>query len=247
MIQITSPQNALFKIWMSLHSSKGIKKEKQFLVSGQKLVDELLKNKNIKVEGEIIHGGLESRAPHGTKVYCLDKTLFNEIDLVGTHYNIFVCQLPEISPLKPDHQPNGLELITPLGDPNNLGALVRSAEAFGVRTMILTEDACNPFHPKSVKASSGSVLRMNFLKAPSLKNLPVLKNIWALDGHGKPLPQFKWPKDLFLLVGEEGPGLAQADLEFKIPTLSIPTESVESLNAVVATSIALYSYKLQSH
>jgi TrmH family RNA methyltransferase len=98
-----------------------------------------------------------------------------------------------------------------------------------------------------VKASSGSVLRMNFLKAPSLKNLPVLKNIWALDGHGKPLPQFKWPKDLFLLVGEEGPGLAQADLEFKIPTLSIPTESVESLNAVVATSIALYSYKLQSH
>ena len=64
--------------------------------------------------------------------------------------------------------------------------------------------------------------------------------ILALDMHGKNLGTFTWPRNARLLIGEEGQGVpASKAFEF----LSIPmAREVESLNATVAASIALYSY-----
>ena len=57
------------------------------------------------------------------------------------------------------------------------------------------------------------------------------------------MPGFQWPKDVRLLVGEEGPGLPPFSFGKRI---AIPmTESVESLNAVAAASMALYAYRVQ--
>ena len=57
------------------------------------------------------------------------------------------------------------------------------------------------------------------------------------------MPGFQWPKDVRLLVGEEGPGLPPFSFGKR---LAIPmTESVESLNAVAAASMALYAYRVQ--
>ena len=59
----------------------------------------------------------------------------------------------------------------------------------------------------------------------------------------KSLPGFHWPKDIRLLVGEEGPGLPPITSGTR---LAVPmTGSVESLNAVVAAGMALYAYRVQ--
>jgi TrmH family RNA methyltransferase len=170
----------------------------------------------------------------------LSPTLFAQIDVLGTHFNILVVAQPDILTLSAtdiiDYAPKGIELIVPIGDPGNLGALIRSCEAFGVPRVILSREAAHPFLPKSVKASAGSVMRVPLARGPALAEYP--SNCIALDTQGMSIDEFVWPTQGLLVVGEEGSGFASSGL---VPQtrIRIPTHGVESLNAVVATSIAL--------
>jgi TrmH family RNA methyltransferase len=134
------------------------------------------------------------------------------------------------------YAPHGIEVVLPVGDPGNLGALLRSCEAFGVGRVILTKEAAHPFLPKAVKASAGSALRLPLLRGPALAEFP--NSCIALDANGNDIKDFIWPANGLLVVGEEGAGLGRKKSKFDFH-LRIPTEGVESLNAVVAASIAL--------
>lgn len=246
MIQVSSRDNDNFKKMLSLTTSKGIRKEGLFILSGKKLIQEFIKKPTHKIEFEITHKDISPVTGDGIKVMELGKELFNEIDVVGTHFNLLVLKLPDIKTTDLTEEAKGLELILPLGDPSNLGAALRSAEAFGVKKVYLSEDAANPFLPKSVKASAGSVLRLEIVKTKKLADIVVMKSntpMVALDNFGQNIKQFKWPKNVRLIVGEEGPGLGQQ--QSNIQLISIPTTGVESLNAVVATSVALYDYQIK--
>jgi TrmH family RNA methyltransferase len=240
MIKIESPSNETFKTFLSLTTSKGLKKTGLFILSGEKLIREFLKSPNLKISYELITTGQEPLTSKMSEVKLteLSPDLFKQLDVVGTHYNLLVLEQPLIQPITLSAQPQGLELVLPIGDPGNLGALVRSCEAFGVAKIILTTEAAHPFLPKAVKASAGSVLRLPLFRSGSLTELS--EDCIGLDTEGISVNEFRWPKNSRLVVGEEGPGLKVLKLKTKI---SIPTQSVESLNAVVATSIALFSYQ----
>jgi TrmH family RNA methyltransferase len=168
----------------------------------------------------------------------MSKTLFDEVDVLGTHSSILVLKQPALNIWNFEQSTPGLQLLLPLGDPANLGAVARSAEAFGVKNLILLREAANPFLPKAMKASAGSLCRVKIWKGPSIRELSV-PNLIALDLNGKKLSAFKWPASGYLLVGEEGAGVP--DIR-GLEKISIPMQMVESLNATVATSIALYDY-----
>lgn len=251
--EITSSSNELFKNWKNLDSAKGIRKAGEFFLMGEKLIREFLQDceepllARFKIKGEIITEDLKALTPSSPKasafkkipVFKLSKALFKELDVVGTHFNLLLLELPEMPVFDETRPPQGLELICPLGDPGNLGAVIRSALAFGVSQLILTEEAAFPFSPKVVKASAGSVLRLPLARGKSLQALE-LPELYALDMEGSDLSRFRWPRDLHLLIGEEGPGLQNKKNLLK---LKINTGPVESLNATVAASIALYSYR----
>lgn len=243
---IQSPQNENFKIWKLLSTSKGIRKHQCFFLMGEKLINEFLKKPNFEIMGEVIGPDhrmlLEGKAFDQVPKYRMSQEMFDEIDVVGTHFNLLLLKEPEISTVELS-APKNLQLILPLGDPTNLGAAVRSACAFGVEKIFLTEEASHPFHPKAVKASAGACLKMSFAKISgglkaALDRIPS-DSSFVLDQKGQDISKFKWPQDLFLLVGEEGPGLPA----HKLPVLSLPTQKVESLNAAVTVSIACYSFQ----
>ena len=242
MISIASAQNDTYKKLLSLTTSKGLKKEKLFLLSGENLINEFLKKPYLEITHELITAKHKPLIANSAKTIEVSAELFAEIDVVGTGYNILVLEQPPISMLDAAalaaHKPQGIELVVPMGDPSNLGAMVRSAEAFGVKRVILSEEAAHPFLPKSVKASAGSVLRMPMLRGPALRLFP--DTSLALDMGGTSIDDFTWPLHGLLVVGEEGKGLG--DARFK-QHISIPTQKVESLNAVVAASVALALYK----
>lgn len=251
MIDISSRENSHLKRWLDLDSSRGLKKHSEFFLMGEKLIAEYLKNPSIKLKAEIIHEGLTplSTIPHNyaklgrVPLFKLSKPLFNEVDFIGTHYNLFVLELPELENFDISQSPEGMEVITPLGDPSNLGALIRSAAAFGASKVILSSEAANPYLPKSIKASAGAVLFSSIYK--SSLSVAELANksasIHALDMNGENIEEIHWPKNLRLLIGEEGRGLP-GDLVAK--RICVPTGKVESLNATVAASLALYSWHL---
>lgn len=237
---INSTVNARFKFWKSLHDSKGIRKAGRYLLSGRKLIPEFLKTDNmetlliqdpLEIEGLKFHKNLE--------VVQLSKPLFKELDISGTHFPMLVGIAPQFDKADLEKAPLGLEVVVALGDPLNLGAMLRSCEAFGVSKVILCEECANPFHPKVIKASAGSSLRLPLQLGPSIQNIS--GDILSLDSEGTDINQFDWPKDVRLLLGEEGPGVPWT---LKRSSISIPINpKVESLNATVAASLALFSYR----
>ncbi len=236
---IASAQNDAFKRLLSLTASKGLRKEGLFLLSGEKLIREFLARPNLKIVHELIGPHMQPTLRTGdASLLQFSAELFAQLDVLGTDFNILVLEQPQAPALTSadleNHAPRGIEVVLPVGDPGNLGALLRSCEAFGVSRVILTREAAHPFLPKAVKASAGSALRLPLAHGPALGEFPV--SCIALDSGGAPIEDFKWPDNGLLVVGEEGQGLPP---RFK-QRVSIPTQGVESLNAVVAASIALF-------
>lgn len=244
MIDISSKTNEHFRRWSDLSSSRGIKKHQEFILMGEKLIAEFLANPSFKIKAEIIHEDLKSVTgsfkEYRVPVFKLPKALFNEIDVVGTHFNLLVLEPREIETLGTDKPARGLEVVCPLGDPSNLGALARSAMAFGASKILLTEESCNPYHPKAIKASAGALLKLPIYKIGKLADfLTDNDSDYVLDMKGENVAKFPWPHDLRLVIGEEGPGFSGIK---GLKKLSVPSEGVESLNATVAASIALFCY-----
>lgn len=231
--KITSASNAKFRMWKELLTAKGIREHRLCLVSGQKIVDELLTNK------DLISCALTTsqEMPLGIRGFELSKDLFNELDIFGTHSTLLVVKTPDLDKSE-NIEPKGLEIVAPLQDPANLGALIRSAAAFGVSRLWLTTESANPFLPKAIRSSSGVCLK---IRIGILTTQPTQDDV-GLDMEGKHLQSFKWPRDIRLWVGEEGRGLQN----FPGGRLKIEmSRQVESLNATIAASVALFSYRQQ--
>lgn len=241
---IESPQNPHFKRWRALLESRGMKKQQQFLLSGRKTVPEALVR-----YPELFQALLFCREeqladlslPSELALYQLARPLFNELDVIGTNAPLLVGDLPELAQADLTQPPQGLELICSLGNPDNLGALLRSAAAFGVSRVILTKEAAHPFHPRALRGGANAQFTLELAEAAGGQDLNTAAGpMVALDARGEPWSDFQWPKDVRLVLGEEGQGLP-ADLQAQ--RLAIPmTDAVESLNATVAASLALSTY-----
>jgi tRNA G18 (ribose-2'-O)-methylase SpoU len=168
--------------------------------------------------------------------------LFHELDLFGTRAPMVLYDTPTPETWKPeDHQPSGCSLLVPFQDPENVGAVIRTATALRVHRIILLAESANPFHPKAVRVSAGTVFSAPLMTGPSLSGLPDDLPVIALASTGRPLAQTPFPPSFYLLTGMEGPGLPP---QWQANTVSIPmAPGVESLNAAVATAIALYEWR----
>jgi len=240
MTEIASRQNAKFKTWSALTEARGIKKSGRALISGRKLVAEFLKQ-NPKACEDLIVPPKADAPDHSShvKAYQLTAPLFKEVDVMGTKSPLLVVKTPELREWTGD-KPRGLELIVALSDPGNLGALLRSAEAFGVTRVILTEESASPFLPKTTRGASLANFRLELASTGPLAHVKA-PGALSLDMDGENISTFKWPENLFLILGEEGRGIPAG---LSMGSISIPMMGqVESLNATAAASIALFSYR----
>jgi TrmH family RNA methyltransferase len=132
-------------------------------------------------------------------------------------------------------------------DPGNVGTVIRSAEAFSATGIAAVAGTANPWMPKAIRASAGSVLRLPVIAgmAPAilLAQLRVTGlKLFAATSSGGLLPsQVDLKVPCAFLIGNEGAGLPDeivrsADEQVRIPLSS----AVDSLNAAVAASVLLY-------
>jgi TrmH family RNA methyltransferase len=130
-------------------------------------------------------------------------------------------------------------LFVALSDPTNLGALIRTCAAFDWQQIVLLKEAAHPFLPKAIRAASGTCFASRFFEGPSIKDLSD-PEILALDMEGRNLKKSDIPKNLKLLVGEEGQGVPST---FPGRKVQIPISNrVESLNATIAASFLVYEW-----
>jgi len=136
-----------------------------------------------------------------------------------------------------------------LQDPGNLGALARVAEAAGAAGLALSPGSAHPNHPRALRASAGSLLRLpvavdataDALAAHLASLVPAPRWAALVPRGGVDLWQAPLAGPLVLAVGAEGPGLSPAAAARADLRLTIPMEPpVESLNATVAAALVLF-------
>jgi len=160
--------------------------------------------------------------------------------------NLSSVPLPLSSSSSPSPSSALFVLLDGVQDPANVGAIVRSAEAFGAAGVVLTPDCASPFSPKAVRASALSALRVPLATGVT----PGEAVAWA-DGlgatlaggetrGGEPPSALSGIRPLVLVIGSEGRGIS-AVLESRLDRrVTIPLAGrLESLNAAVAAGVLL--------
>ncbi len=146
-----------------------------------------------------------------------------------------------------DHGAIGpLLVIAGVQDPGNLGTMLRSAEAFGAKGVLLGEGTVSAYNNKVVRASAGSMFRLMLSKVELTEALSTMRKrgirLIATSSHkGTLLAQADVSGPVAIFVGNEGAGLDKKLLSQMDELVMIPhSPKVESLNAGVAASIMLY-------
>ncbi|MGI6011230.1 MAG: TrmH family RNA methyltransferase [Ruminococcus sp.] len=138
-------------------------------------------------------------------------------------------------------------VLEDLQDPGNVGTIFRTAEGAGADGIILSGGCVDIYHPKTIRATMGSIYRMPFLRTKSMND--AIKEIksrgictYAADLEGKNFyDEEDYKKGTAFFIGNEGKGLGadlirEADIRIKIPMEG----RLESLNAAVAAALLVY-------
>jgi TrmH family RNA methyltransferase len=137
-------------------------------------------------------------------------------------------------------------------DPGNVGAMIRTAAAFGFDGILLAGACADPWSPKAVRSSMGAVFRLKIWERSSTEealeelreeNLPLCAA--ALAQHAQKAGSFRFPERFALAVGNEGHGLSEEILSAAEKIIRIPmTPGAESLNAAAAAAVLMWeSYR----
>lgn len=142
-----------------------------------------------------------------------------------------------------------------LQDPGNLGTIIRTAEAAGVSKIVLSRDSVDPFSPKVVRATMGSIFRVPlevceseegfFESISERKREGFLFYAAALSGK-QAYTDIIFEKKAAFMIGNEGSGLTERAVACADEAILIPMEGEsESLNAGIAAAVILFESKRQ--
>ncbi len=176
-----------------------------------------------------------------------DKT-FRELASTETPQGVIALVRPRAATLEQITQGGALMIVLDgVQDPGNAGAIVRAAEAFGATGVVFLKGTVNPYNPKCLRGSAGSVFRVPIVAGVGADEILALTGL-ALYAAMPRAAQLAADVDLRarcgIIIGSEGRGVSAALAERAVG-LRIPTAGVESLNAAVAAGILLYEARRQ--
>ena len=230
--------------------------KKPFWICGKHTVLSAINNPKRKIVEIIVGKNFDTSLIKSNKIkqkdnYFIDK-LFKGIDI--SHQNIAALVLPlqEIDLKKEIKQIKNLLILESVTDPRNIGAIIRSAVAFNIDSIIIQKKYFNQNSVPMLKAASGA---FEFIKVFSPVNLnqtilELKKNDFWVVGFDNRSSQniyaYKWPKKNAFIFGSEGFGLRNLIQKNCDQMLKIPiNQNIESLNVsnAVASVLSIYQSK----
>lgn len=136
-------------------------------------------------------------------------------------------------------------MIDGLQDPGNLGTLIRSAAAFGLKTLVCVGAHVDPYSPKVIRSSAGFIFHMNCIESDGMhiaSLLPVGMEVFGthLTDDSCSVWDIHPRMPYALVIGSEGHGISPEIMKIVTKNIRIPIEeATESLNAAVAGSIIM--------
>ena len=137
-------------------------------------------------------------------------------------------------------------LLDHLEDPHNFGAIIRTCEARGIKSVIIPKDRSVAVNDTVMKTSAGALNRVNIIMVPNLINaMNKLKDdgffVYASAMDGRDYKKVSYSDRVVLVIGNEGKGISKIVRDNSDEIISIPMiGSINSLNASVAAGILMY-------
>ncbi len=254
---ITSRDNSLLRLARAVRDGKNTE---YIFVEGLRLCEEALRS-TLKIEAVIVSeellrkervaqaiAGLSQASRRSASV---SEKLLESISYTKTPQGIVVlADRPESSEkrLSTCLEHNSLLVVMhQINNPVNVGAILRTAEAAGVRGVITTKNTSEPFSPKSLRGAMGSAFRLPIWTGPGYEEMIAwcrkrrIQTVCADAEATLPYTDLDWTRATALVLGPESTGLTADETKSASQVVSIPMQGpVESLNVSVAAGILLF-------
>lgn len=222
----------------SLRLKKNRAKEQCFIVEGEKMVEEIVREKPDLVRLICSFG----RDFEGIKTFEVNERTMKEISSLKTPNKLLaVVKMPII---EPNHEGTVL-VLDGIQDPGNMGTIIRTADWFGIHRIVCSKETVDCWNSKVIQSSMGSIFRVQITYC-DLKtfieesNLPIIGTLL----NGKNIYESQLPEKSIIIMGNEGNGIRQEIQNQITHPITIPGHGgSESLNVAVATGIVLAELK----
>lgn len=249
MERITSRQNPLLSHIERLSSDAAYRTRRgEYVCEGKKLLDEALAA-GVEVTAAVFHEELAVYADSAGigRAVCVPDGLYSRVSVLRNAREVlFTCKMPVETAFTPTR--GQVLCLDGVQDPGNVGTVLRSADAFGLDAVFLTNACADVYNPKTVRAAMGSLFRVpvyrmepdEFLSLMHAAKLPVYAATLSEDSVSV--------RDISLaraavIVGSEGKGVSEYLRRMSDARVIIPMcGRAESLNAGVAASLIAYLF-----
>lgn len=234
---IESKDNLRFKNWMKLKQKKYRDEQGLYLVFGDKFI-QMAKETNVLDE-------VVTSNPNKEGILISEK-LMKELNFTETPFDVMgICKK-----IQPEITSNYILALDDIQNPDNLGALLRSALAFGFHEVILSHKTADLYNDKTLRAAQGAHFKLNVIRTSLYEKLIDLKNkgyrLLGADAHESKVNN-KSVEKIVLILGNEGQGLSHLTKTIVDDFVHISMQGTESLNVSVAGSILMYEWSKKWH
>ncbi len=255
---ITSKDNPVIKLYRKLSSSK--KERLQyglFVLEGLRITEDAIREDSglsqiiITEQAAEKYGDALFQADlRNTKILVISNELGRKIASTDSTQGVFaICRIPVER--KMTFRENGrYAVLYGVQDPGNAGMIIRTADALGIDGIIMS-GSCDLYSPKVVRATMGSIFRMNIFVENDTDRLfdmleknNVSSNAAVIDADAVPVTECSFDKCQAVFIGNEGNGLPHEVSHRCTRRVTIPMcGTINSLNAAMAAGILMWELK----
>ena len=240
----------------TLRQAKGRKERGIFAVEGNKLVEELI-NSQFKINNIFVTEQWLGKNPVMAKKIAdyeiITSKQMEQISNFVTPPGVFATAMMPKYKIEPkDTDSQLILLLDGINDPGNLGTIIRTADWFGIKKIVISEDTCDPWQPKVIQSTMGSIFRMQIVETDVVKFLKEVKTpVFGALMQGKNVyhTQIKDNQGV-IIIGSESHGIRENVMQFVSCPINIPKaegSKTESLNASVAAGIIISEVFRKNH
>lgn len=225
------------KKYSSLNRKIKRKEYQLFVVEGEKICKELLKN-DFEFESIFATEDLQNEFPSAT--VCSRKEIARISHLKSPSNVIAICKTPTYKINNKDKKP--LIFLDNVNDPGNLGTIIRTLDWFGYKQVFCSKNTVDCFNNKSVMSSMGSIFRINchYIDFDEFQQLFPQHVTYGTSLNGENIDSVRLGTNSIIVIGNESNGISKKIMDKLNNTIRIPgVGNAESLNVSVATGIVL--------
>ena len=237
----------------SASARRRIEGDELFIAEGPVAIERLIASDHAIRSVLVSHRKYERMAdlldPIDAPVYVVDKDVLHEIAGFDLHRGAIAAADRLAQPTLDDVLASStrVAVLEGLNDPENLGAIARSARAFGIEALVLDPTCIDPYTRRTVRVSMGEILFLPTCRMPADQWRGALTRIgkagfetWAMtpaEG-SRDIWELDVPERLAVVLGAEGPGLSADALRTATHNVRLPIEpDVDSLNVGAAAAV----------